>query len=393
MNTVFFDTPGTLDVRAITTFGLSAKETDNPIGFFGTGLKYALAILVRQGAVINITSDDETHEFTTERQTFRNKEFTHVLMNGKQLPFTTDLGKTWELWMAFRELHSNTIDEGGNTHADDTQVIGPGNTRISISLDAFYSVYLDRGSYFLEGPAAAASLDYEMFDKPSSHMFYKRIRAGDLAKQSKYTYSYRAQMELTEDRTIKYAFMWDDGIPRLIMNCGDKDIIKEVVLATEVYMEHELQFRPHMEVSDEFMSVMEPLANDHSGRVNGSAQALYKKRIKKDMTNDDSVELNTVEKTQLAKAKKVCNALGLNPDKYPVIILNSLGLGVLGMVQDNKIFLAKESFAMGTKMLAGTLYEELVHLEFNCHDCTRAMQNLLINRIMTAYEDSIGEPM
>jgi hypothetical protein len=232
-----------------------------------------------------------------------------------------------------------------------------------------------------------------MFDKPSPHMFYKRIRAGDLAKQSLYTYSFRAQMELTEDRTIKYAFMWDDGLPRLIINCGDKNIIKEVVLASEIYMEHDMVFRIHMEVSDDFMSVMEPLANDHSGRVNSSAQALYKKRIKKDMTTDDSVELNTVEKAQLAKAKKVCDALGLAPDKYPIIIMNSLGLGVLGMVQDEKIFLARESFAMGTKMLAGTLYEELVHLEFNCHDCTRSMQNLLINRIMTAYEDSIGEPM
>lgn len=38
-----FHNPGELDPRLITTFGVSIKESTNPIGYFGTGLKYALA--------------------------------------------------------------------------------------------------------------------------------------------------------------------------------------------------------------------------------------------------------------------------------------------------------------------------------------------------------------
>ena len=36
---IVFENPGEIDVAAISTFGVSVKETDNPIGFFGTGLK------------------------------------------------------------------------------------------------------------------------------------------------------------------------------------------------------------------------------------------------------------------------------------------------------------------------------------------------------------------
>ena len=45
--TVSFITPGQIDLENVFTFGISAKESDNPIGFFGTGLKFAIATLLR----------------------------------------------------------------------------------------------------------------------------------------------------------------------------------------------------------------------------------------------------------------------------------------------------------------------------------------------------------
>jgi len=42
---IIFHNQGELDIRAVTTFGLSVKKNDNPIGYFGTGLKYAIAAL------------------------------------------------------------------------------------------------------------------------------------------------------------------------------------------------------------------------------------------------------------------------------------------------------------------------------------------------------------
>jgi hypothetical protein len=42
---LFFCTPGLIDLEAVFTFGVHAKETENPIGYFGTGLKYAIVTL------------------------------------------------------------------------------------------------------------------------------------------------------------------------------------------------------------------------------------------------------------------------------------------------------------------------------------------------------------
>ena len=56
--TIIFENPGEIDPVAIITFGINVKESDHPIGFFGTGLKYALAILLREGQPITIQSGE-----------------------------------------------------------------------------------------------------------------------------------------------------------------------------------------------------------------------------------------------------------------------------------------------------------------------------------------------
>ena len=80
MQQVVFKTQGSLDLRAVTTFGINSKpNSQSPIGFFGTGLKYAIAVLVRSGAGITIISDGKKHTFNLIQDTFRDKEFAYDL--------------------------------------------------------------------------------------------------------------------------------------------------------------------------------------------------------------------------------------------------------------------------------------------------------------------------
>lgn len=51
---VIFRNKGIIDPRSITTFGVSSKDSESAIGYFGTGLKYAIAILLREGCKIDI---------------------------------------------------------------------------------------------------------------------------------------------------------------------------------------------------------------------------------------------------------------------------------------------------------------------------------------------------
>ena len=54
MSKLIFYTPTTLDEAFIFTMGASVKKSNNPIGFFGTGLKYAIAVTLRLGGSIKI---------------------------------------------------------------------------------------------------------------------------------------------------------------------------------------------------------------------------------------------------------------------------------------------------------------------------------------------------
>jgi hypothetical protein len=88
-----FDTPGELDLKAITTFGLSVKETENPIGYFGTGLKYAIGILMRHRADIIINTNGDKYAFDIRSSAFRNKEYEAITMNDVELTATRSMRK------------------------------------------------------------------------------------------------------------------------------------------------------------------------------------------------------------------------------------------------------------------------------------------------------------
>ena len=401
MNTVYFDTPGLLDMRAVTTFGLSVKENENPIGYFGTGLKYAIAILLRNGADLTISnSSGDVYSFSVNKDTFRNVEFNalamHSSMRDVELPFTTELGKNWKMWMAFREMYCNTQDEKGVTHINDGAQFGSVDwTRITVCDKDFYEAYSNRHEYFIEDlvPAYVGN-GMEVFKKPSAHMFYKRIRTGDLQRPAVMTYNHIRFLDLTEDRTIAAPYIWDQQITQVIARCTDEEIIRRFVLAPADTYEAVATFSEYVTaISDEFKTVMKPLAHDLSGRVNASAQDLYIKFARQTGEGFVFVDLTSVQESMLNKAAKVCVNFGHDPSNIPIHFVKSLGAGVLGTVRREQIYLSIEVFEMGTKMLAGTLMEELIHHETGLGDCSRGLQNYLVNRIMSMYEEKQGEPL
>jgi len=403
MNKVLhFVTPGTLDMRAITVFGLSAKPgKENPIGYFGTGLKYAIAILVRSGAEIVINTGGNTYTFNQHTDSFRNKDYESISMHSSlrdvELPFTTELGKDWDMWQAFRELYCNTLDEGGVVREGGGSYTIPDwmdKTIITVLSDEFYTAYVERSKYFIEDrDPIAIGEQMEVYEGGSEYMFYRGIRVGILLFESVFTYNYKFRLELTEDRTAKYNFIWEGPIAGLIGYAKNKEFIHRCVTAPEGTMESRLAYSSSAPVGKEFMEVMEPLAMDYTGRVNASAKKLYEYHANKKLGARDSVPLNKVEQSMLAKSITVCEALDQKPREVPIIITKSLGTGVLGLSVDGKVFLSKEVFNMGTKMVAGTLYEELLHHETRMMDMTRTLQNHLINKIMSMYEEQTGEPL
>jgi hypothetical protein len=264
---VVFKTKGKLDLRSIMTFGLNAKpNTGHPIGFFGTGLKYALAVLTREKIPVTIFIDGRRWTISTELSMFRDKEVHEIFLERhrtiltpsfRKLPFTTELGKTWKLWQAFRELHSNTLDEGGMTFVaerrgshwvvnDEVQTNDPGFTCICVESEAFVQEYQDRDKTFLpDGLVQRNGTEaVQIFDRPSQHVYYRGIRVLDLdeKERSALTYNILSPIELTEDRTAKSKWDVQWTIQAAVAALEDKERIEKVIFAPKSSFEGSMNF-------------------------------------------------------------------------------------------------------------------------------------------------------
>lgn len=290
---IVFKTKGKLDLRSIMTFGLNAKpNTGHPIGFFGTGLKYAIAILAREKIPVTIYIDGMKWTVDTELSKFRDKEVTEVFLirnrgkllpsHVKKLPFTTEFGKTWELWQAFRELESNTRDENGETYITDTdtyhdQQHARGHTCICIKSENFVQEYLDRSKTFLPGGLTIRSEDddIQIFDKPSRSIYYRGIRALDLdeKERSELTYNILRPMELTEDRTLKDKFNAQYYISQYLAQHSKPEVIKKVITSPPSSFERSLNYSWGTP-SKTFLDTVEDIGEDDL--LDASARAVHR---------------------------------------------------------------------------------------------------------------------
>jgi hypothetical protein len=106
---------GEIDPKALSLMGASVKD-EGAIGEFGSGLKYAIACLLRKGVKFHIFAGADEISIGTEQSTFRNAEFGIITINGQPTSITTRTGPKWEIRDAVREIYSNALDEGTCSH-------------------------------------------------------------------------------------------------------------------------------------------------------------------------------------------------------------------------------------------------------------------------------------
>jgi hypothetical protein len=384
---IIFQNKGLIDIRAVTTFGVSSKETENAIGFFGTGLKYAIAIILRRGGAITIYRGIQSYSFDIKRARVRVDEFDIVTMNGQELGFTTKMGQTWEVWQAFRELYCNTLDEKGKVfhRPERSQVLldDEHTTVIVEGLAEFDDCFEKRGSIVLTNRAGliASSPSCEVYEGESNHIYYRGILAGELEKTSAFTYNILAPLALTEDRTVKNMHQATLAIRHLVINSNDKELLWRWLTTSNESLEHGLDLgyldqRP----SDEWLDVCEVLAKEVSLPLNLSALGVLRKWRRQETVLQPAM-LSSYEQHQLEEAKAALLLLGYNVDKHQIVVVDTLGANMLGRVYEKKVLISKLAFTRGTRCLIGTLLEEHLHLEFFFSDGSRDFQNYLIDVI------------
>lgn len=222
MPTIFI-TPGLIPLDAFTQFAVHAKpNSDNPIGHFGTGLKYAVAIILRHHGSFKMWVGGTEYQFYTHKTEFRGTDITNIRMRKRhgplakwrstKLPFTVDLGKNWGLWQAYRELLSNTLDEGGDVIKGEVSgdtYAKKGTTVIEIDCRGFPEAQKDvwlphaltEEGKNPETPDIVAS-GVKVWRRPSKYLYYKGIRVHELPIPSYFTYDFTSGITLSEDRSI-----------------------------------------------------------------------------------------------------------------------------------------------------------------------------------------------
>lgn len=398
MNVVIFENSGEIDAAAIRTFGVSVKEGDNPIGFFGTGLKYALAILLRTGHSVVVQSGEARHRFALKDITVRGETFQVITMDRRELGFTTQVGKTWELWMAYRELYCNCKDEGGSVYvADKAPVPQPGVTRVIVTGKDFAKEHEKRSSFILIGEPWLKLKHCEVFDGESRGVFYRGILVHRLpkAETSRFTYNITGYVDLTEDRTAKYPFMFPNMISSSILEADDEDFLRKVIGAGNAYYEHHFDFKDTTwggKPAAPFLSAVEKATQHEAGRTSLSAKSVYE-TVKREQLAPATTKLVGVESEILMKAVAFSKALGFTVDEYPIVVTDALGPNILGMAKNGTIYVSRLAFMQGTKRVAGTLIEELIHLKYGYADESYGMQNFLLDRLVSLGEQMQGEPL
>lgn len=220
---LYFVTPGEFPLDSFTTFGTNSKpNTKNPIGYFGTGLKYALAIILRNGGDVTLYTKGKEYVFYLGKKNFRGKDFEQVRMksravfgcdlpwNSKPLPFTSELGKNWEPWKAYRELASNTFDENG--YITEEVIIDSAFSVLKVKCGEIKEAHDSSDIFPPKKQLLWSSPKFEIYEGESNCIYYRGVRVYDLRYKSRFTYNFKENyVTLSEDRTadnIWTLFYW-----------------------------------------------------------------------------------------------------------------------------------------------------------------------------------------
>lgn len=405
---ICFENSGEIDVDAMVTFGVNAKESANPIGFFGTGMKYAIAITLRLGGRITVQSGEREFEFYKRDTEIRGKTFGLIYMEETtaeepthtKLGFTTEVGKSWQPWQVVRELWCNAGDEPDARFNEEARYMQPtaGKTRVFVQEASIEEAARRRSEYILLDALPSAQMGAcNVHDfKESTGLFYRGIKVMQKEKAFAWTWNIIAKMELTEDRTIKFPWQAEQCITIALMNCRNEEIVDAFLNLPKDCAEYSFQF-PESYASDEHRRFFfDRLAANYKKNIlewPERLRTIYNagKLYFSENLEESAIPMSAREKAELDRACIFLRALDFPVDKYKIIMTDGLPPSVRGTIRGKTILLNKVLFVEGAKQVAVTVLEEILHLEFGFDDESRRFQDFLLMSLVTVGERLVGE--
>lgn len=349
MVSIFFVTPTQLSFIDLITMGDSEKmEDSSTIGQFGSGLKYAIALLLRNNVQLNFRVKGNTYiggrnrdyeEIFTPHTYLKEDEFTGkskeligfnvsrefesfnsihsedifecVIDENYETGFALQLGYNWELWMALREIYSNMLDEKGRYF--ENSISEPSNYGTFIELkfeenSEFNEIWKNRHNFIKE--------DRWTWELPNG------IKLCD--NSDKWLKIYKNNIVIYEDRDCQTNFSFQDNSAeiderRLINNVYstfnkiasgiagsfDKSLLKIIVsnsLEEDEFLSKRSALSEWEYVSDEVFEVIDEIVSEYGDFK--TYDFLYRRLVKDSRYKHSGRVLNTIS-TSLYYSKDV----------------------------------------------------------------------------------------
>lgn len=233
---VHIQNDGEIEFGGLHLMGISSKRGDSEkIGFFGSGNKYAIALLLREKIPFKIFSGKKEIKFTTETIMFRGQTYEQICINGEPTSLTTSMGIDWETWFAVREMYCNAIDEGGaKLTVTDTAMGEKGKTSVFIELteklNEFFSkidkyILVNKDKMISEAKTEHGNVEVYSSDGKELVCYRKGIRIMPANKiVSIFSYNFD-NIEINESRVYKYEYQVKERIASFLANTEREDII------------------------------------------------------------------------------------------------------------------------------------------------------------------------
>lgn len=408
--------PGEICESAFVLMGASSKrDDDTKIGFFGTGIKYSIATLMRKGIPIKVFSGPK--EITIEKVTeaMRGVDFETLVIAGRQTSITTQMGINWKTWQAIREIYCNAVDEGRVTLETVTECVPVADHTVFYIgvVDDVLDVIDNWNDYFSADrtDSILKTKEFKVYAGGATTRVYRKgICCFELDKPSLYHYDLDS-IAINEARLVDNEWSLRSDIGKFWQKYATAEMLRKLFdhLKKEDF-ESNISWSAMWETNSAWLDVI-----GSRKIVNADVAGHYVDEIK----NQNALVLNSALVNMLGKKFSDKVFVAGQSDSYGTrfnvpmsekhkFLLNEVltffkevklpinyeieaavfpNARVMGEAADGKIYISLAAFDMGKKYIAATLLEEVLHLESQCADETRAFQDFIINRLVTFLEE------
>lgn len=439
---VVISSNGLIQEPDLRMLGATTKEGNSKmIGYFGSGIKFSLAYLVRNNIDVRIFSGNKEIEVGSKDYTYRGDKIKLLTINGVETSITTRFGADWEAWFVLREFISNAIDEGGYRIELGEVAEKHDDTRSYVYIEfveSIANVYNNLDRYFAMGRHPVDTVVIERYGHTNRVRIYRNID-GELNKVTRPATTYRKGIRCSEDtkmvshidfdfdavdinesRIEKSSWTTQCEAMAAMSITNNRGLIRDFLLACGIDRRYEKLVADRMSYVGSFSDAwgdvlkelvvfpdtMRDLVETLGGQSDRAASAVFVPRQMfiqlssqfgnlmgakcNDVDEYIEVEPNEDQRDVLIEAVELATKIGYRPTAVKVVVFADTRI-LATYDEDKTVLVSARLLDMGVLETTSGIVEEVTHMQTGFADETRALQTHLFTLLTRLLLKNIGK--